>query len=95
MKIDDKTIEYVAALAKLTLSGEERERAKQDMEDILACMETMNELDTDGIEPVSHPFPRANVFREDVVTNGADRERLLANAAVIKGGCFAVPKTVE
>lgn len=95
MQITDETIKYVSALAKLKLTKEEKERAKVDLGNILGYMETMNELDTTGIEPMSHAFPMKNVFREDVVTNGDDRENLLSNAPVKKDGCFVVPKTVE
>lgn len=95
MEITDKTIEYVAALAKLELTQEEKEKAKTDLGSILGYMETMNELDTEGIQPMSHVFPIHNVFREDVVENGPDRDSLLANAPVKKDGCFMVPKTVE
>lgn len=95
MVVDEKTIDYVAALAKLDLSQEERESAKRDLGSILEYMEVMNELDTENMEPMSHAFPVTNVFREDVVTNGPDRENLLANAPEQKDGCFIVPKTVE
>lgn len=95
MKIDNEMIRHVANLAKLDLTDAEREKAKQDMENILAYMDSMNELDTDGISPMTHPFPQTNVFREDVVTNDPDRDSLLANAPAAKDGCFAVPKTVE
>lgn len=95
MEITDETIKYVAALAKLELGGEEKEKAKTDLSNILGYIDTMNELDTGGIEPMSHAFPVKNVFREDVVTNGEDRENLLANAPVKKDGSFQVPKTVE
>lgn len=95
MKITDETIDYVAALAKLSLSEEGRERAKTDLERILQMMDVMNELDTDGIEPMSHAFSITNVFREDVVTNQEMREALLENAPSKKDGCFLVPKTVE
>ena len=95
MLVDDKTIAYVAALAKLDLSQAERESAKKDLGNILEYMEVMNELDTENMEPMSHAFPLKNVFREDVVTNGPDRENLLANAPEQKDGCFIVPKTVE
>lgn len=95
MLVDDKTIDYVAALAKLDLSQAERESAKKDLGNILEYMEVMNELDTENMEPMSHAFPLTNVFREDVVTNGSDRENLLANAPEQKDGCFIVPKTVE
>ena len=55
----------------------------------------MNELDTSGVEPMSHVFPVNNVFREDVVTNGDDREEILANAPEAKEGAFVVPKTFD
>ncbi len=95
MQIKEETVQYVAALAKLELTEEEKERAKEDLSNILGYMETMNELDTEGVEPMSHAFPMRNVFREDVVVNGEDRENLLKNAPVKKDGCFVVPKTVE
>ena len=56
-KISDETIEYVGILAKLELSGQEKEDAKADMEKMLDYIDTLNELDTDGIEPMSHVFP--------------------------------------
>ncbi len=95
MAITDETIDYVAALAKLELSGDEKEKAKKDLGSILAYMDTMNELDTDHIEPMSHVFPIRNVFREDVVINEPNRDNLLSNAPASKDGCFMVPKTVE
>ena len=95
MEIKEDIVSYVAALAKLELTEEEKERAKKDLGNILGYMDTMKELDTDGIEPMSHAFPLRNVFREDEVLNGDDRENLLKNAPVKKDGCFVVPKTVE
>lgn len=95
MTITEETIKYVAALAKLSISEEEKTSATKDLSNILAYIETMNQLDTDAIEPMSHVFPVKNVFREDEVVNTADRENLLANAPVKKDGCFVVPKTVE
>ena len=94
-KISDETIEYVGILAKLELSEEEKEAAKSDMEQMLDYIDTLNELDTTGIEPMSHVFPVNNVFREDVVTNGDDHEAILKNAPEKKDGAFKVPKTVE
>ena len=93
--ISDETIEYVGILAKLELSGEEKEQAKKDMERMLDYVDKLNELDTDGVEPMSHVFPVNNVFREDIVTNGDDREEILKNAPERKDGAFVVPKTVE
>lgn len=94
-RISDEMIEYVGILAKLELSPEEKEQAKQDMSSMLDYIDQLNTLDTTGVEPMSHVFPVQNVFREDVVTNGDDRENMLANAPAQKDGCFAAPKTVE
>lgn len=93
--ISDEMMEYVGILAKLELSEQEKEQAKTDMGKMLDYIDKLNELDTDGVEPMSHVFPVENVFREDVVVNGEDRERILANAPEKKDGSFKVPKTVE
>lgn len=92
--ISDDTMEYVGILAKLELSPEEAEAAKKDMEDMLDYIDLLNELDTTGIEPMSHVFPIENVFREDVVTNGDGSEATLKNAPEQKDGGFKVPKTI-
>jgi len=92
-KISDETIEYVGILAKLELSAEEKEAAKADMEKMLNYIDTLNELDTTGVEPMSHVFPVQNVFREDIVTNGDLKEDTLANAPERNGDSFEVPMT--
>ena len=92
--IDDATIDYVGILAKLELNEEERNQAKVDMSRMLAYIDKMSELDTTGIEPMSHVIPTQNVFRKDVVINGDDKENMLKNAPAQKNGMFVVPKTV-
>lgn len=93
--ISDETIEYVKILAKLELSEEEKEQAKSDIGRMLDYIDKLNELDTSGVEPLSHVFQVSNVFREDVVTNQDERERILKNAPARKDDSFKVPKTVE
>ncbi len=93
--ISDETIEYVGILAKLELSDEEKKQAKSDMGRMLDYIDKLGELDTTGVEPMSHVFPVQNVFREDVVTNSDTREELLANAPEQKDGMFMVPRTFE
>lgn len=93
--ISDETIEYVGILAKLELSGEEKERAKRDMGEMLDYIDKLNELDTEGVEPMSHVFPVNNVFREDVVENGDGGEETIANAPEARERAFVVPKTVD
>ncbi len=92
--IDDATIEYVGILAKLELSGEEKEQAKRDMESMLDYVDKLNELDTSQAEPMSHVFPIHNVFREDVVKNGDGSKECLANAPEEQDHSFVVPKTI-
>ena len=93
--ISDETIEYVGILSKLELSEEEKEQAKKDMGSMLDSIDKLNELDTTGIEPMSHVFPVQNVFREDVVTNGDESEKTLKNAPGEKDNMFMVPRTFD
>ena len=95
MKITEETVQYVASLAKLSVSDEEKQKVAKELDRILDYIETMNGLDTDGVEPMSHVLPVKNVFREDVVTNKDNRDELLKNAPKKKSGSFVVPKTVE
>lgn len=94
-EISDEIIENVGILAKLELSDDEKEQAKKDMGLMLDYIDRLNELDTEGVEPMSHAFNISNVFREDVVENGDDREAILLNAPQKKDGSFLVPKTVN
>ena len=94
-QITDETIEYVGILAKLELDEAEKEAAKKDMGRMLDYIEKLNELDTAGVEPMSHVFPVQNVFREDIVTNGDESEKTLRNAPEGKDNMFVVPKTFE
>lgn len=93
--ISDETIEYVGILAKLELSGEEKEAAKKSMGEMLDYIDKLNELDTSGVEPMSHVFPVQNVFREDEVTNGDESGRTLQNAPSEKDNMFVVPRTFD
>ena len=93
--ISDETIEYVGILAKLELSSEDRENAKKDMAGMLDYIDKLGELDTTGVEPMSHIFPVNNVMREDVVTNGDGSRATLQNAPERNDEAFIVPKTVD
>ncbi len=93
--IDDATINYVGILAKLELTSDEKEQAKKDMASMLDYIDKLGELDTTGIEPMSHVFSVENVMREDIVTNKDGSERTLANAPERNDDAFIVPKTVD
>lgn len=94
-RIDDTTIEYVAILAKLELSDEEKEQAKKELSRMLEHIDKMKELDTAGIESAAYIFPIQNVFREDVITNCEESEKILSNAPKQQYHMFVVPRTFE
>lgn len=91
--IDDEMLEYVSILAKLELKGEEKEKARTDMEKMLEYVSVLGELDTEGTEPLVQTIDLQNVFREDEITNGNDRENILKNAPATKDGHYKVPRT--
>ncbi len=95
MILDIKLIEYLEELSRLKLSDEEKEKVKKDLSGILSYVDSLNELDTTDVEPMSHPFDFTNNFRKDEVKPSFDRELILKNAPKKKDGCFQVPKTVE
>ena len=92
-KIDDETLEYVGILAKLNIEGKEKEKARADMEKMLDYVDKLAELDTSEAEPLVQAIDLENVFREDEVTNGDDRDNMLANAPQKKDGQYVVPRT--
>lgn len=94
-RISDEEIENIEILAQLTLTDEEKLQAKSDLEEMLTYIDTLNELDTGGVEPMSHAFALDNVFREDVVTNGDGSTDTLANAPSEKDGMYQVPRTFD
>lgn len=90
----DETMEYLEILSQISLTEEEKQETAGELKKILAYMEKLEELDTDGVEPMSHVFPVQNVFREDIVEREDQREALFENAPQKKEGQYLVPKTV-
>lgn len=95
MQITGELVKYLEKLGRIQLTPEQENATEKDLQEILSYMETLNELDTQGVEPLSHSFPVTNVFHEDEVIPSMNREALLANAPNQKDDCFQVPKTVE
>lgn len=93
--IDDKVMDNVELLAKLKLTGEAREKAKQELQKMVDYMNRLEAVDTEGVEPLLNIYPLENVFREDKVTGYDQHARMLANAPKQKNGQFQVPKTVN
>lgn len=95
MKITEELVDYVSTLSWLRLPQEEKAKLAGELEQIVTYMDTLNTLDTDGVEPMSHIFPLKNVLRADVVVPSADREILLSGAPDRDEETFRVPKAVE
>ena len=95
MQITDELIAYLEELSRLELTKEEEERAKRELGNVVEYIDTLNELDTESVEPTSHILPVNNVFREDEVKPSFDRVAIIGNAPETKDGCFKVPKAVE
>lgn len=95
MKITKEEILHVAKLAKLTLSEEETESLRSDMESIIDFANTLNELDTEGVKPTAHARYMVNALREDIIKESYSEEDILKNAPMSEDGGFAVPKVVE
>ena len=94
IKIDETVLEKVELLAKLKIEPSEREKTMQEMEKLLKYTEKLNEVDTEGVMPLSHGEQAECSFREDTVTGVDGRDGLFANVPEQREGCLTVPKTV-
>ena len=95
MKVTVKDVEYVAKLARLGLTEEEKARFTEQLSNILEYAETINKLDTKNVAPTSHAIPMKNVFREDKVSVFEDQRSIMGNAPSKENNMFAVPKMME
>ncbi len=95
MQITPDLIKYLEKLARITLSEDEEKKVGNELQDILTYIDMLNELDTDGVEAISHCFPVTNVMREDEVQPSMSADEIVANAPESQDGCFVVPKTVD
>ena len=95
MSLDPATVRRIARLARIHLADEQVPALQQELNGILGWIEQLNEVDVDGIEPLTGAARMALRMREDVVTDGGQRDAILANAPDRAGDFFAVPKVVE
>jgi aspartyl-tRNA(Asn)/glutamyl-tRNA(Gln) amidotransferase subunit C len=98
VKITEQEVRYVADLANLNLAGEEVRRLRDDLDEILAHMDKLNELDTSGVEPMAQVLYDAGetaTLRDDQERAVLGSDIALANAPLAGSGCFKVPKVIE
>ena len=95
IKISKEEAAHVAHLARLEFEEAEMEKFTAQLNDILLYMDKLGEVDTAGVEPVTHAIAQKNAFREDQAGASLALEDALSNAPETRGGCFLVPKVIE
>ena len=91
----DIDIEHLARLARLNLDEQAQTRAKQDLDNIIAMIDAMQAVATDGVEPMAHPMDATQRLREDVITEEVDPAKFQADAPQTADGYYLVPRVVE
>ena len=93
--IDPEQVRHVAKLARLELGEDELKLFTTQLSSILDYINTLNELDTEDVHPLSHPLEMSNVLREDKRTDSLPRGEALANAPEQRDGFFRVPPVLD
>lgn len=94
-RIDQDQVKHVANLAKLELKDNQVDYFTNQLDDIIGLFETLDEVNTDGIEPTSSVSDQLNVMREDVADNWGQSAALLANAPEAENGYIKVPAIID
>ena len=88
-------IDYVANLARIELTADERQKFEGQIGDVLKYFEKLQEVNVEGVEPTAHAFPRFNVWDEDIAVKGSSADEALLNAPKTRSEQVVVPKVVE
>ena len=95
MSVDTATVKRVARLARIAVTDDEAGELKGSLNAILGFVEQLNEVDVEGVEPMTSVVPIEMRKREDAVTDGHKADDVVANAPVTDDHFFVVPKVVE
>jgi aspartyl-tRNA(Asn)/glutamyl-tRNA(Gln) amidotransferase subunit C len=95
MSVDTNQVRHIARLARIAMSEEDLERLVPELNNILSWVEQLGEVNTDGVEPLTAVIDQKLRLREDLVSDGDQRDAVLANAPDAQHGFFAVPKVIE
>ncbi len=91
-QVDDTTVDKIAELARLEFNASDKENIKKDLSKILTYIDKLNEIDTDGVEPLIHISDECNVLREDVVEQNISQQEALKNAPDKNSDYIKIPK---
>lgn len=95
MSVDTKTVKKIANLARIAMSDEEAEIMVPELNNIIDWVDQLAEVNVEGVEPMTAVIPNELRLREDKVTDGNVRDKVLANAPAPEHGFFGVPKVIE
>ena len=95
MTLKAEKVRDIAHLARIALADEQVEPLRADLSNVLELVEQLQAVDTDGVEPMAHPFGASLRLREDVVTEAESRDSLQAPAPATEEGYFLVPRVIE
>ena len=95
MSIDLQTVKKIASLSRISVTDAEAEAMVPELNNILGWVEQLGEVDVTGVQPMTAVIPNQQRLRDDVVTDGNVRDKVLANAPQADHGFFAVPKVIE
>ena len=95
MSVDTDTVRHIARLARIAVSEAEVAALAPELSNILGWIEQLQEVDVEGVAPMTAVIPNHLRLRDDKVTDGAIRDKVLANAPAAEHGFFAVPKVIE
>src|SRR5438309_3360241 len=95
MSVDVATVRHIARLARISVSEAEVQALAPELNNILGWVEQLQEVDVTGVEPMTAVIPNSLRLRDDAVTDGGIRDKVLANAPAAEHGFFAVPKVIE
>lgn len=95
MSIDKETVKKIASLSRIAITEAEADAFVPELNQILGWVEQLGEVDCSKVEPMTAVIPNKLRLREDVVTDGEIRDKILVNAPITDHGFFAVPKVIE
>jgi aspartyl-tRNA(Asn)/glutamyl-tRNA(Gln) amidotransferase subunit C len=95
LTLTPEQVDWVAHLARLELTAGERETMARQLTAVLDYVQQLQQVDTDGVEPLAHPLPLCNVFRQDVLQASLLVDEALANAPDRQGNFYGVPAVLE
>ena len=95
MSVDAATVKKIASLARIAITDEEVAKIAPELDNILGWIEQLGEVDTAHVEPMTAVIANQLRLRDDVITDGNIRDKVLANAPQAEHGFFTVPKVIE